>query len=96
MREIHQRTGMATISLGSGPDADVMFLFTSDICGEGEHIPRHARVYGDLPALHAKVHDARVAALAAYREDVQNSRFPAQAETADIDDSELAEFRRQL
>lgn len=96
MREIHQRTGMATISLGSGPDADVMFLFTSDICGEGEHIPRHARVYGDLPALHAKVHDARVAALAAYREDVQTSRFPAEAETADIDDDELAEFRRLL
>jgi hypothetical protein len=32
MSEINKRTGMATISLGSGPDADVMCLFTSDIC----------------------------------------------------------------
>ncbi len=26
---------MATISLGSGPVTDVMFLFSSDVCGGG-------------------------------------------------------------
>ena len=36
MSEIQRRTSLVTISLGSGPDADVMFLFTSDICGEFE------------------------------------------------------------
>lgn len=34
MSEINRRTGMATISLGSGPTADVMFLFSSDICAQ--------------------------------------------------------------
>jgi 3-methyl-2-oxobutanoate hydroxymethyltransferase len=34
LREINERTGLATVSLGSGSHADVIFLFMSDICGE--------------------------------------------------------------
>ena len=36
MAEINQRTSLVTISLGSGGDADVIFLFASDICGTVE------------------------------------------------------------
>ena len=50
MAVINDRTGMATISLGSGAGADVLFLFSSDICGEGR-VPRHARQYGDIATL---------------------------------------------
>lgn len=96
LREINERTGLVTISLGSGSDADVMFLFTSDICGEGDHIPRHARAYGDLPALHAQVRDARVAALSAYRADVLAGQYPSDAEVATIDTAELAAFVAKL
>lgn len=52
MAEINRRTGLVTVSLGSGPDADVIFLFTSDICGEATRLPRHARAWGDLASLH--------------------------------------------
>ncbi len=92
MNEIHKRTGLVTISLGSGRAADIMFLFMSDICGEGEHIPRHARVYGDLPDLHAQVRAARVAALSAYRADVLAGQYPADDEIATIDAAELEKF----
>lgn len=92
MTEINRRTGLATISLGSGPDADVMFLFTSDICGESDHIPRHARTYGDLASLHRQVVDARISALTAFRDDVERHAFPEASETAAIDPSELAAF----
>jgi 3-methyl-2-oxobutanoate hydroxymethyltransferase len=34
MAEIRRRTLLVTLSLGSGPDADVMFLFAADICGD--------------------------------------------------------------
>jgi 3-methyl-2-oxobutanoate hydroxymethyltransferase len=37
--EIHRRTSLVTLSLGSGPDADVVFLFTSDVCGESSRPP---------------------------------------------------------
>ena len=92
MREIHQRTGLATISLGSGPHADVMFLFTNDICGESERLPRHARAYADLAALHRQVEAERVRALSAFRADVEAGRFPSDDEISRVDDAELAGF----
>jgi 3-methyl-2-oxobutanoate hydroxymethyltransferase len=63
MAEIHRRTSLATIWLGSWPHADVMFLFTSDICGESSRSPRHARSWGDLATRHQVVRDERVHAL---------------------------------
>jgi 3-methyl-2-oxobutanoate hydroxymethyltransferase len=91
MSEIKRRTGLATISLGSGPDADVVFLFSSDICGEGR-VPRHARAYADLSALHARIAHERQRALSAFREDVATGRFPDDTEIAHVDDTELKEF----
>lgn len=92
MREINARTGLATISLGSGPHADVQFLFTSDICGESERIPRHARAYADLAALHRQIETTRVRALSAFRDDVANGGFPSATETSRIDAAELDAF----
>lgn len=96
MCEIHQRTGLTTISLGSGRHANVMFLFMSDICGESARTPRHAKAYGDLAALHAKVQHARVAALTAYRTDVLAKQYPGDTEIASIDDSEFNDFLNRV
>lgn len=92
MREIHARTGLATISLGSGPHADVLFLFTSDICGESERIPRHARAYADLASLHRQIDAERVRALTEFRADVAAGAFPDAGEVAKVDPGELAAF----
>ena len=96
MQEIHQRTGLVTISLGSGRYADVIFLFMSDICGESPRVPRHARAYGDLAALHAQARDARVDALTAYRADVLAGKYPDDTEVAGIEAAELNDFSRRL
>jgi len=96
MAEINRRTGLVTVSLGSGPDADVMFLFMSDICGESPRIPRHARAYADLAALQRQVVDERVRALTEFRADVAAGTFPSDAEVAAIDDDEFARFVRQI
>lgn len=96
MAEIDKRTGLATISLGSGPNADVMFLFTSDICGESPRVPRHARVYGDLAALQRRIIDERVSALTAFRADVASRSFPDTTEVAAIDPDELSRFIADL
>jgi 3-methyl-2-oxobutanoate hydroxymethyltransferase len=94
--EINQRTGLATISLGSGRHADIMFLFMSDICGESPRLPRHARAYADLAALHDKIRTTRVDALTAYRADVVAGQYPADAEVAGIDDAEFADFAQRI
>jgi len=96
MAEINQRTGMATISLGSGPDANVMFLFSSDICGDSPRKPRHARAYGDLASLHKQIAAERVRALTAFRADVASRAFPNESEVSPIEPDELARFVQSL
>ena len=96
LAQITPRTGMATISLGSGRHADVMFLFQSDICGESARVPRHARVYGDVASLKRRIAEERVKALAAFRDDVVNGSFPDDSEVGRIDPSELARFVESL
>jgi 3-methyl-2-oxobutanoate hydroxymethyltransferase len=96
LAQITPRTRMATISLGSGGDADVMFLFQSDICGESPRRPRHARAYGDVAALHRQIADERVRALSAFRADVLAGSFPDASEVGSIDAAELADFIASL
>jgi 3-methyl-2-oxobutanoate hydroxymethyltransferase len=95
MAEIGRRTGMVTISLGSGKDTNVIFLFTTDICGEGR-VPRHARAYADLASLHAQIAEERVRALTAYRTDVASGQFPGEAEIVLAPDQELKQFLAAL
>lgn len=96
MAEITRRTSMATISLGSGPDADVVFLFMSDICGESERTPRHARQYADIATLQRQIHHTRVDALQQFRADVESCSFPSSSEMTLADDVELDVFRASL
>ena len=92
MSEISKRTSMATISLGSGIDGDIIGLFTSDICGEHESIPRHARVYADLKALHRKIRDEKHRALAEFSADVRNRHYPGEPETVHCASEEVERF----
>lgn len=92
MAEINRRTGLVTVSLGSGGAADVLFLFTTDICGEEGRHPRHARVYGDLASLQKRMRQERRDALAAFRADVVSGGFPGPQETAQIGDGEFESF----
>ena len=96
MTEISRRSGLITVSLGSGDGADVMYLFMEDICGEKEHRPRHARAYGDLLGLRRQIREERIRALKAFRADAMGGAFPSDAETARIDAGELEGFLRRL
>lgn len=96
MAEINRRTKLMTVSLGSGPDADAIFLFMSDICGEGPRVPRHARTYADIAGLRQQIVDERIRALAAFRSDVHAAAFPNYAETVAIDDNEFTQFATQI
>ena len=96
LSEINRRTSLVTISLGSGADADVIFLFASDICGESSRPPRHARAWGDLAKLYRAVQDERVKALSGFRAAVASADFPAVDEIAAIPSGELEDFRARL
>ncbi len=96
MAEISARSRLITVSLGSGRDADVVYLFMEDICGEKETSPRHARAFGNLARLHEQIRKERVTAVTAFREAAKAGNFPCEAETAKIDDDEFMEFLDRL
>ncbi|WP_306144277.1 3-methyl-2-oxobutanoate hydroxymethyltransferase [Roseibium sp. MMSF_3412] len=92
MEEISRRTSLVTMSLGSGSGGDVIYLFQNDICGEDTTRPRHARAFGNIHALEQQIRAERRSALSAFKEAVHSGSFPAQGETAEIDDQALTEF----
>ena len=96
MAEISARSGLITVSLGSGGGADVNYLFMQDICGERETAPRHARAYGNIFALREQIKVERISALKAFRRDAMSGAFPSEAETARISPEELSDFINRL
>ncbi len=96
MGEITRRTGMATISLGSGSDADIMGQFMSDVCGEHEHIPRHARVYADVMSMQQKIREVRTQAMSDFKADVLSGSYPNDGEIVHANDDEVNRFRDML
>lgn len=96
MAEIARRTALVTVSLGSGADADVIFLFTADICGDAPRLPRHARAWGNLPRFRLALEEERRRALGGFRADVAAGGYPGPAETASMPQDELARFRDLL
>ncbi|WP_299669821.1 3-methyl-2-oxobutanoate hydroxymethyltransferase [uncultured Ruegeria sp.] len=84
---ITQRTSMLTISLGSGGDCDVQYLFSADLLGENRgHFPRHAKAYRNFAAERDRLQAERVAAYQEYIADVQNGGFPAKANIVEMDE----------
>lgn len=96
MAEINKRTRLVTVSLGSGPHADVMFLFTSDICGEKSSRPRHAQAWGNLARLNQEIRAERIRALSAFRSSISSGDFPGPNNLASLPDEELARLIHML
>ena len=96
MAEITKRTTLITSSLGSGPNADVIYLFQNDICGTAPTSPRHARAFGNLHALTEQIKSERRAALSAFTHAVTAQNFPAAAEITDAPTEALEGFLAQL
>lgn len=90
---ITQRTSMLTISLGSGPDCDVQYLFSADLLGENcGHFPRHAKAYRNFAAERDRLQAERVAAYREYRADIETGAFPTASHSVDISEDALQEM----
>ena len=95
MAAISPRIGLITVSLGSEPGGDVIYLFQNDICGENP-LPRHSRAFGNLSALADQMATERRAALSAFRKASLDGSFPGPAEDAKIPAEELEAFLSAL
>lgn len=91
-RAITERSGLLTISLGSGGGCDVQYLFSADLLGENRgHIPRHAKTYRNFAAERDRLQNERIAAYKEYIDDVARGRFPEGSHCVDMDTNTLRE-----
>ena len=85
------------ISMGSGTGGTVQYLFATDVLGTNQgHIPRHAKVYGNIGAEEARVQQLRIAAFRALHDDVSSGGYPAQEHILGIKDDEFEGFCARL
>ncbi len=96
--EISRRLERLSVwSMGSGAGCDAQYLFAMDILGENTgHVPRHAKVYRDFAAEHARLQQERIAAFTEFRADVESGIFPEDRYLVRMDAGELAAFRALL
>lgn len=92
--EIAKRLNLLVISMGSGTGGDIQYLFATDVLGTNTgHVPRHAKVYGNLHAELQRVQQLRVDAFRALKEDVGRGDYPAPQHLLEVDDGEFEAFR---
>ena len=96
MPALNDKTSIVTCSLGSGYAGDIIFLFSSDICGEAPNDPKHARAFGDVGRLHKQIYTERVAALSAFRAAVTDGTFPGPRETVNMPATENEKLKEML
>jgi 3-methyl-2-oxobutanoate hydroxymethyltransferase len=96
--EISKHTDLVLNSLGAGSGGDVIFLFFEDIVGETKNIkmPRHAKSWGDGNKVLNELNIERSKAISAFKNDVENSKYPNSDYTISMDDGELDKLINEL
>ncbi len=91
--EITRRVSLLTISLGSGAECNVQYLFSADLLGENRgHIPRHAKVYRNFAAERDRLQRERIAAYREYIEDVASGAFAEAGYVVGMSDEAFESF----
>lgn len=96
MQQISLHTSLITHAIGSGAGADVIFMFTEDICGESQAPPRHAQAFCDLKPLHNAVAEERLRGLQAYKNAVFEGKFPDSSVSVPMLDGEADRLAEAL
>jgi 3-methyl-2-oxobutanoate hydroxymethyltransferase len=89
---ITKATTLTTVSIGSGPGADVQYLFGCDILGEPGRKPRHAVAWDDFATEYARLQDRRKAAFKAFRDAVVSGTYPTAAVSVAAPIDEVEQF----
>ncbi|HEU5396162.1 MAG TPA: 3-methyl-2-oxobutanoate hydroxymethyltransferase, partial [Verrucomicrobiae bacterium] len=95
--EINRRLDkLILISMGSGAGT-IQYLFATDVLGTNPgHVPRHAKVYGQIGREEARVQRLRVEAFQALHQEVQAGAYPEEKHTLKIKDDEFDAFVKGL
>lgn len=87
--EIAKRLDIPVISIGSGSGCDGQYLFSFDILGMHDNLPRHAKKYRNF-------YDEAVSAFKEFRAESESGVFPPKDKSVDIKDDEFETFLEGL
>jgi 3-methyl-2-oxobutanoate hydroxymethyltransferase len=95
--EINRRLEkLILISMGSG-GGTIQYLFATDVLGTNPgHVPRHAKVYGNIGKEETRVQNLRVEAFKALQDEVRSGVYPEEKHTLKIKDEEFDAFLKGL
>ena len=97
LNEITKTTKMLTISIGSGSEGDVQFLFAEDILGHSLiETPRHAKMYRNFNKIFKSLQNERISAFKEFKRDVLTKKYPAKKHSISTNKEELIKFKKFL
>ncbi len=94
---ITEKVNLLTLSMGSGPNCDVEFLFIQDVIGTNtDRVPRHAKVFKDTNKSYEKLLDDTVEGLKNFIDDVKTKKFPTSSNIVQIKDEEFEKLLNKV
>lgn len=96
LAEIGKHTNLVTVTIGAGSSGDIILSYMSDLSGDTENPPRHARAFGDVGRIRNELRAERARALQGYRAAVMDRSFPDADTTVFMPADELEALREGL
>ena len=92
---ISQNCNLITISLGSGNNGDVNYLFMDDICGENKDLPKHAFSFAKVYKLRDKIYSEKLKAVKKFNKKAKTNNFVPQNKIVQINSTNLGIFKKK-
>lgn len=96
LAEISKHSNLVTVTIGGGSSGDIILSYMSDLSGDTDAPPRHARAFGDVGRIRKELRAERAKALQGYRAAVMDRSFPDAETTVFMADNELERLREGL
>ena len=92
---ISQNCNLITISLGSGNNGDINYLFMDDICGENKDLPKHAFSFAKVYKLRDKIYSEKLKAVKKFSKKAKTNNFVPQNKIVQINSTNLGIFKKK-
>ena len=92
---ISQNCNLITISLGSGNNGDVNYLFMDDICGENKDLPKHAFSFAKVYKLRDKIYSEKLKAVKKFSKKAKTNNFAPHNKIVQINSTNLGIFKKK-
>ena len=96
LAEIKKHSSLVTVTIGAGSSGDIILSYMSDLCGDTENPPRHAKAFGNVLSIRKQLAAERLRALAGYRNAVMDGSFPDESTSVSMPETELEKLKEGL